>query len=526
MAEGSLRPAAAAALLAAAAVAVEVAVPVGAAPLAILDVLVAVAFAVGGSAVIPASRSVGLLACAVATAWALGTLAGGIEIPSYAADVAVLLHRVPLAVLILVYPGRALRGSVTRGLAVAAVLAPFVPGAGGSAATAAVVCLVAVTAATRATRAPTALRAPEIAAAVVAVAVAATAILAAVDVAPSTELLVAYDIVLVATAATLLLPLASDRWTDAAAAGLVIELGSSPAGAPVTARLAEVLHDPGLELCLHMPGAPWADEAGRPAPEPVARPGQHRSITRRTLDDGTEVALIHDPAAIPDRAVAESAVTVAATAIDNARRDQEVQTRIDELRRLRHGLLDAADEERRQLEVELRSGPLRDIEQLGCALQDLPHEQAEALHSELATAHRELEEIARGLHPRALIEDGLSGAVSNAAAGLPIPVAMESTLDEAAVPPRVALTAYYIVTEALANIAKHSHARRARIELSATSRQLRVRVTDDGIGGANPAAPGLSGLRDRVHTIDGALRISSPPGAGTVVEALLPLTDG
>ena len=77
--------------------------------------------------------------------------------------------------------------------------------------------------------------------------------------------------------------------------------------------------------------------------------------------------------------------------------------------------------------------------------------------------------------------------------------------------------------DALANIAKHSHARHARIELSGNSRQLSVRVTDDGVGGANPAGDGLSGLRDRVQALDGELRISSPPGAGTVVEASLPL---
>jgi hypothetical protein len=523
MAEDSLSRIGALTLLAAA-VAVEVAAPAGAVPLAALDALVAVTFALGGVAARPASRSVALLAYTIAAAWMLGTLAGGIAIPSYAADVAVLLHRAPLALLILIYPRRALHGTLTRGLAVAAVLAPFVPGTGGPAATSAVACLVAVTAVTRAGRAPTVLRTPEIAAAVVAVAIAATAILAATDLAPSTDLLVAYDIVLVATAVTLLAPLAGDRWTGTAAAGLVIELGRSPAGAPVTSRLAEVLHDPGLELRLRLPGTPWTDEAGRPAPEPVVPDGQQRSLTRRVLDDGTEVALIHDPAAIPDRAVAESAVAVAATAIDNARRDRHVQARIDELRRLRRSLLDAADEERRQLEVELRSGPLRNIEQLECALADLPHEQAETLRCELAITRRELDEIARGLHPRALIEHGLAGALADATARSPIPTLFESTLDEAAVSPHVALTAYYVATEALANIAKHAHALRASVELSGNSRQLHVRVTDDGIGGANPERSGLSGLRDRIQAIDGELRITSPPGHGTVVEASLPLT--
>jgi signal transduction histidine kinase len=134
------------------------------------------------------------------------------------------------------------------------------------------------------------------------------------------------------------------------------------------------------------------------------------------------------------------------------------------------------------------------------------------------------QEVARGLHPRVLIERGLAGALAEAAARSPIPTSFESTLDEAAVPRHVALTAYYVATEALANIAKHAQALRARIELSGNSRQVHVRVTGDGIGGANPAGGGLSGLRDRTQAIDGELRITSPPGRGTVVEASLPLT--
>ena len=153
----------------------------------------------------------------------------------------------------------------------------------------------------------------------------------------------------------------------------MVELGTTPAGAPVTARLARVLHDPGLELRLRLPGGGWTDEGGRAASEPLPVPS--RAITGRVLDDGTELALIHDPAAVPDRALAESAVAVAATAIDNARRDREIRARIEELQRLRRGLLEAAYEERRQLEAELRSGPLRDVEDLERLLRDVPPDQ-------------------------------------------------------------------------------------------------------------------------------------------------------
>jgi signal transduction histidine kinase len=123
----------------------------------------------------------------------------------------------------------------------------------------------------------------------------------------------------------------------------------------------------------------------------------------------------------------------------------------------------------------------------------------------------------------ALIERGLTGALSDMVAGLPLPVALDSTLDEAKVPPQVALAAYYVVNEALANVAKHASARHARVDVSIDSGRLALRIEDDGVGGADAAGNGLRGLRDRVEALDGTLRVISPPSAGTVVEALLPL---
>jgi signal transduction histidine kinase len=189
-------------------------------------------------------------------------------------------------------------------------------------------------------------------------------------------------------------------------------------------------------------------------------------------------AVLIGTAAAARRQFAESAAAVAATAIDNARRDRGVQVRIEELRRLRRGLLDAADEELRQLEVELRSGPLR------------------------------------------------VGALSEAAARSPVPIIVESTLGEAHLPPAVALTAYHVATEALANVVKHAHAEHARIEVSANARQLSVRVVDDGVGAADQAGAGLHGLRERVQAVDGELQITNAPGAGTVVHASLPFGGG
>ena len=200
-----------------------------------------------------------------------GTLAGLGGIPSYVAGVALLLHRAPLALLLLDVSRPPLRGTVARALAARRRRSRrSCPDEGGPCATAAVAfssrrgrargaaCLAGAPAAVGGCRRRRGRRRGR-------------AVLGAAELGAPTELLVAYDIVLLATAVALLVPLAGGRWQAAAASGLVVELGATPPGAPVTGRLAEVLHDPGLELRLRLPGGGWTDEAGRPAPEP-ARP--------------------------------------------------------------------------------------------------------------------------------------------------------------------------------------------------------------------------------------------------------------
>ena len=105
----------------------------------------------------------------------------------------------------------------------------------------------------------------------------------------------------------------------------------------------------------------------------------------------------------------------------------------------------------------------------------------------------------------------------------PLPTAFDARIDGARIPEPIAITTYYVVTEALTNVAKHAGAARARVGLTASDGRLTVRVLDDGAGGADPEGGGLSGVRDRVATVDGELRLVSPPGGGTVVEVRLPL---
>jgi signal transduction histidine kinase len=511
VAEGALTlRRAVAAAAAALVVAAEIAAPAGSTWLSLLDAAVGVAFALGAAAAARTAPALCLLALVVAATWSLGTVEGR--------AVAVLVHRAPLALLLLLYPGRLPRGLVARMVAVVAVLAPLA----GAAPSAAALGAVAVVVVARAMRAPSMLRTPLAAAACAAVAIAGAAGAGAAGLADATAVLVVYDAVLLAAALCLLGPLATGRWSAAAASGLVVELAAGPAGAPVTAGLADVLHDPALRLLVRAPGGSWTDEAGQAAPDPAA--ALHgRALTRRVLPDGTEVAVVHAPAAITDRSVAEAAVAVAATAVDNARREREVRARIEELRRLRRSLVDAADEERRQLEDDLRLGPLREADRLDELLAALPAERGTALREELAIARSELSAIAQGLYPEALARAGLAGALADAAARSPLPVAVHAQLDGQTPRAPIALTAYFVAIEALANVAKHARAARARLELSVGGGELLVRVVDDGIGGADAAGGGLSGLRDRVAAIGGDLRVVSPPGGGTVIEARLPL---
>ena len=521
MEEGRLTSGRRAVALAAAALAIgaELAAPSGSPSLTLLDAAVALAFAGGAAAVASSSPSVADLAIAISATWASGTLAAGGDLPVEL----ILLHRAPLAMLVVTYPGRRLFWAPAVAIGLAGVAATFARGDAGAGATAGVLGAATVLAAAGAWRTAPVLRAPRAAAAAAGAAITATAAAGAAGLGDATALLVAYEIVLLATAAGLLVPLATGRWTAAAASRLAVELGSAPAGAPITAGLAEALRDPGLELRMRMPGAPWTDEAGRVTPEPQATDAG-RSITRRVLGDGTELALVHDAAALADRAAAESALAVAAIAVGNARQEREVHERIEHLQRLRRGLLEAADEERRALEDELRLGPLRDADRVDALLGTLSGEHAPALRRELAIAREELTEIAQGLYPQALARDGLPAALAVVAAHSPAAVVVDADLDGQPVPERIALTAYYVATEALANVAKHARAGHVRLELSTAEGRLLVRIADDGVGGADPAGGGLRGLRDRVATVGGDLRVLSPREGGTVVEARLPLT--
>jgi signal transduction histidine kinase len=141
---------------------------------------------------------------------------------------------------------------------------------------------------------------------------------------------------------------------------------------------------------------------------------------------------------------------------------------------------------------------------------------------ELAQALQELRELARGIHPAVLTERGLAPALQALAARAPLPVELE--LPGERLPPPVEAAAYYLVSEALTNVAKHAHATLVRVEVARLERRARIEVVDDGVGGADAGGgSGLRGLADRVEALGGRLVIDSPPGRGTALVAEIPL---
>ncbi|MEU1133307.1 sensor histidine kinase [Streptomyces sp. NPDC005900] len=222
----------------------------------------------------------------------------------------------------------------------------------------------------------------------------------------------------------------------------------------------------------------------------------------------------------------------AAVALLGPGRARELQRRVDHLAVSRAALLDAADAERRRIERDLHDGVQQRLVslamKLGLARATLPgltpqaQELLATVHAEAKETLTELRDLVRGLHPAVLDEEGLDAALSGIAARAPFPVRLRVSAEGRAAP-AVEAVAYFVVSEALTNIAKHARATRAEIRLERVAERLRVTVTDDGVGGADPVGgTGLAGLANRVSSVDGTLAVHSPLGGGTEITVELP----
>ena len=207
-----------------------------------------------------------------------------------------------------------------------------------------------------------------------------------------------------------------------------------------------------------------------------------------------------------------------------------------EVRRSRARIVEATDDERRRLERDLHDGAQQRLVTVSLALRRLRRmldgqqgSNAEAIAaadeaaSELKVAIQELRELARGIHPAILTEAGLGPAIAALAERSPVPATVRSVPDRR-LPSAVEATSYFVVSEALANVAKHAGATSVSIAASSSPTTLRVEVGDDGVGGADAArGSGIRGLQDRVAAIGGTLTTESPAGQGTLMVAEIPI---
>lgn len=203
-----------------------------------------------------------------------------------------------------------------------------------------------------------------------------------------------------------------------------------------------------------------------------------------------------------------------------------------ELAASRKRVVTAADEARRRFERNLHDGAQQHLVTLAFKVRGvaaaIPPDQSE-LRAELGQIDEglgrlldELREISRGLHPAVLSEAGLGPALKALARTAPLPVALDVRVPDRP-PQSVEVAAYYVVSEALTNTAKHANASIARVEVEVADTVLQVRVCDDGRGGADAArGSGIVGLRDRVEALGGTIEVNSPPGEGTSIYAQLP----
>ena len=206
-----------------------------------------------------------------------------------------------------------------------------------------------------------------------------------------------------------------------------------------------------------------------------------------------------------------------------------------ELQASRARIVAAEDAARRRLERNLHDGAQQRLVSLSLSLRlaqsrlrsdpEEADQMLEESRTELAQALEELRELARGIHPAILTDRGLDAALDALAARSAVPVELD--VCEACLSPSVEAAAYYVVSEALANVTKYADASLVRVTVGATNGSAEVEVVDDGIGGADPVrGSGLRGLADRVAALEGTLEVDSPPGRGTVVRARIPIEIG
>jgi signal transduction histidine kinase len=313
---------------------------------------------------------------------------------------------------------------------------------------------------------------------------------------------------------------------------LMARLGETPQRGELRDALARAVGDPSLELVYWLPeDQRFVDASGHIVTLP--QPGSGRAVTKVERDGDCVAAFVYDALVHDEQGGYVDAIGAAASlALENERLDAELRSKVEELRASRQRMLSIGLEERRRLERDLHDGAQQRLVSMAlnmrlarARLREDPASAERLLDGagdELVAALEELRELARGIHPAVLTERGLDTALETLARRAPVPVEL-GRLPEQRLPEAVELAAYFVVAEALTNVAKYAAASHARVDVERVNGRVVVQVADDGVGGANPeAGTGLRGLADRLAVIEGRLEIDSEPGRGTTITAKIP----
>jgi signal transduction histidine kinase len=285
--------------------------------------------------------------------------------------------------------------------------------------------------------------------------------------------------------------------------------------------LRTALRDPTLRVGLLVPGSSgFVDAAG-------VGVGAAGGIP--VMLGGAQIGVLAS-AGVSGTAVLKAVAAGAASLVEVTRLRAELAGALREVEASRARLVQAGDAERRRLERDLHDGAQQRLVSLGMAMRLAQRHLGDGTVdvnglldqgvAELATAIAELRQIAHGLRPTSL-DDGLHAALTAITQSLPIPVQLHIPAEQ--LPEDLATTAYFVAAEAVTNAAKYSQATSIAVRVARLGDDVRIRVEDDGCGGAVPRpGSGLSGLVDRVAAVGGSLSMHSPAGRGTTVEAVLP----
>ena len=335
---------------------------------------------------------------------------------------------------------------------------------------------------------------------------------------------------LIALPFALFVGLIRSRLAHASIGDLVLRLDKvTPSG--IRDELATALRDPTLEVFFWLPERQaFVDVHGLPVELPEE--GPTRAVTMLEHEGEPLAGVVHDPILRDEPELIDVAAAAARLALENARLQAEVQAQLAKVKESRARIVVAGDEQRRKIERDLHDGAQQRLVALAIELKSAQRRLdgesdpeierlLEDAAQELQVAVEELRNLASGIYPGILTQGGLAVALDALAARASVPVTVDARIER--VSPQIEQTAYFLVSEALTNVAKHAGAAHAAVSANLADGLLVVEVSDDGVGGAaEDGGTGLRGLADRVEAQGGRLRIISPAGEGTRVIGEIP----